>query len=447
MPVSERLSRRAQIEPVAPRWRVHTCDAPWLSLDAVYGRFGAGESVFWSPPEGAAAVAWGVAAKVAATGDERMSALQAAGEDLLAAIDAGAPGAAPLPRLWGGFAFAPGGAAAPFWGDFGDASFVLPRLTYWQAEGRAWLQLVCEIASPHAGADLAATLADLVELAQPGSPEPAGPDTAAARVLPPDPVTWRRQVGDILSAIGAGAVRKVVAAHSSEVQFEQAPAVSAVLAALADESGRVWRYALGRAGATLLGATPERLIRRAGLKVESDALAGTLAKAAGSAADLLASTKDRREHQLVCQGVGEALAPLCTSLSVPASPQIRELKRLYHLATPIEGRLGQPTHVIELCSRLHPTPATCGTPRAAAFEIITAAETSPRGWYAAPVGWFDASGDGEFVVALRSGLIAGERAYVFAGAGIVAGSDAEHELAETELKQRVMLRALGVLAD
>lgn len=443
MPVSERL-RPAPVCAEAPRWRQLSCEAPWLPLDSVFRRYGGSDAVFWSPPEGPAAVAWGLAARASATGPERMPQLRDAGARLLAAVEAD-PGA-PAPRLWGGFAFAPGAAAAPFWNGFGDASFVLPRLTYWQVDGRAKLQLVCESNDTGAEAELAATRAALLRLAAAG-PEADPAPAAAPRILPPDPEAWRRQVSEILAAIATGTVRKVVAAHCSEVLFSAAPPVDSVLAALADESGRVWRYAIGRADATMLGATPERLVRRRGQRVDSDALAGTLAKAAGAAADLLASTKDRREHQLVCQGVAEALAPLCSQLSVPSSPQIRELKRLYHLATPIEGQLRQPTHVIDLVSRLHPTPATGGTPRAAAFEIIAAAETTPRGWYAAPVGWFDASGDGEFVVALRSGLLAGNRAYVFAGAGIVAGSVAEQELAETELKQRVMLRALGATAD
>jgi isochorismate synthase EntC len=185
-------------------------------------------------------------------------------------------------------------------------------------------------------------------------------------------------------------------------------------------------------------------VRRCAERVESEALAGTLARSAGSGDDLLASAKDRSEHAFVRDGIVEALAPLCGELRVPDVPRVRELRRLYHLATPIRGRLARRTHVLELCERLHPTPATCGTPRARALDMILSTEATPRGWYAAPLGWFDATGDGEFVVGLRSGLVAGREAHVHAGAGIVAGSRADRELAEAQLKQRVLLRALGL---
>jgi len=430
---------------VAPRWRVIGCAAPRLPVETVFAHCGEPDSVFWAPPAGPAAVAWGVLERVSTAGRERMPDLKQAGAALLAEVDASAISAQPAPRLWGGLAFAPGAADADCWSGFGDANFILPRCTYWQDGEAAWLQVIVPVASAHAEAELASELARLASLATLPAPRP--PQGVSAEILPPDPAAWHRQIAAILSAISAGRARKVVSAHASEVRFEHAPQAAAVLCALAAEGTSVWRYAMARGGATLLGATPERLVRLEGLAVTSEALAGTLAKSAGTAADLLASIKDRREHELVCQGVREALGPFCARLEVPATPQIRELCRLYHLATPVSGRLATPRHVMDLVYDLHPTPATGGTPRDVAFEIIATTETTPRGWYAAPVGWFDADGNGEFVVALRSGLIRDKRAWVFAGAGIVAGSQAEAELAETELKQRVMLNALGASLD
>ena len=119
---------------------------------------------------------------------------------------------------------------------------------------------------------------------------------------------------------------------------------------------------------------------------------------------------------------------------------------MIHLHTPFEARLRQPRHVLELAARLHPTPAVGGTPTGIAREWIRTHEPTPRGWYAAPVGWFDLEGNGELAVALRSGVIAGNRAHLWAGAGIVAGSDPDRELAETDVKLRAMLGALGVPA-
>jgi isochorismate synthase len=338
-------------------------------------------------------------------------------------------------------------AHAP-WHDFGDASFNLPRWTYWTDGERGWLQVAGTRGRDALARDVASATASLAQAefgaAETGSDGGADAEAPPYRIEPPDAAAWRRQIAHILAAIDAGQVRKVVAALCAKVAFERPPSVLHVLANLRRETGPVWRFAMARNGATFLGASPEILVRRRGEFVESEALAGTLAKANGNGSDLLASAKDRSEHEFVCDGIVDALAPLCSELHVPDAPAVRELKRLYHLATPIRGRLAADVHVLDLCERLHPTPATGGTPRERALDMILATEATPRGWYAAPVGWFDVHGDGEFIVALRSGLVTGHAAYVHAGAGIVAGSRADKELAEAELKQRVMLRALGL---
>lgn len=425
--------------------RVTTLAAPVAAIDAVYALWQHDNALLWAPPAGMCAVAAGTAAHLRASGPRRIARLHAASRRLWQSLDSERNPGAPAPRLWGGLAFAPGAAARAPWTEFGDASFVLPRLTYWTDGNRAWLQAAGRHGDAAPERALLAAHAALARLAH--DDRAAGPYRApACTIAPVDADAWRQQVEDILEAIDAGQARKVVAALCATVKFERAPAVAGVLANLRGETGPVWRFAFTRGGATFLGASPELLVRRHGDAVESEALAGTLAKSNGHGADLLASGKDRSEHQFVCDGIVEALAPLCSRIDVPPAPTVRELKRLFHLATPIRGRLSHDVHVLELCERLHPTPATGGTPRNRALEMIQTTEATPRGWYAAPLGWFDASGDGELVVALRSGLIYGSSAYVHAGAGIVAGSRADKELAETQLKQRVLLRALG-LAD
>ncbi len=355
---------------------------------------------------------------------------------------------APAPRLWGGFAFAPGSADRAPWNGFGDSSFVLPRLAYWTDGEQAWLQGIGSTTDPALAAALEGAEAAIAQIARGGGPTdgaPSPPSAPGVRSIEATPATeWQHQVDGILEAINAGEVRKVVGARCSIVNFEQPLSIRRVLRNLQDETGPVWRYAITRDGGTLVGATPELLVSRRGDAVRAEALAGTLAKSSGSEDTLMASAKDRSEHEFVCEAVVEALAPLCSELHRPSTPTVRALRRLFHLATPIRGRLAQPTHVLDLCDRLHPTPATCGTPRDRALRIILSTERVPRGWYASPVGWFDAAGDGEFVVALRSGLVRSHTAYVYAGAGIVEGSSAEKELAETALKQLVLLRALGV---
>jgi isochorismate synthase EntC len=229
-------------------------------------------------------------------------------------------------------------------------------------------------------------------------------------------------------------------------------------------------------GGTFIAATPERLVRRDGATVACDALAGSVARGetfagdAGTgsttrgatfaadantrstshvddgATELLASGKDRREHDLVVSAIGSALRELGADVRIPAEPAIRRLRHVLHLHTPIAATLHEPHHVLELAAALHPTPAVGGTPTRIATVWIAACECVPRGWYASPVGWFDLDGNGELAVAIRSGVVAGEQAHLWAGAGIVAGSDPDRELAETDLKLRAILGALGVSA-
>jgi isochorismate synthase len=206
------------------------------------------------------------------------------------------------------------------------------------------------------------------------------------------------------------------------------------------------RFLVGREGAAFVGASPERLVLVKGRRVLTEALAGSRARRAGEGegdarAELLGSAKDRAEHAFVAAAIRDALAPVCEAV-VAADVQVRGLAHVYHLATPITGTLARGAHVLDLVARLHPTPALCGTPREAARAFIAANEAQGRGWYGGPVGWLDAGGDGAFAVAIRSALIAGKDAWIYAGAGIVSGSEPALELAETLVKERTMRDAL-----
>ncbi|MCA9601988.1 MAG: isochorismate synthase, partial [Myxococcales bacterium] len=206
-------------------------------------------------------------------------------------------------------------------------------------------------------------------------------------------------------------------------------------------------FALRHAGQTFLGGSPERLIAKRGLSVVTEALAGSISVTAENASDRLrASQKDLREHASVVRHVVERIESLATDLRFDAAPTVRALPNVLHLVTPIVATLDAPTHVLALVAALHPTPAVGGTPQRAAMEWIRAHEPVSRGWYAGPVGWFDDQGDGEFAVALRSGLLRGDEAWIFAGAGLVRGSDPDAEFDETALKLRPLLGALGVSA-
>jgi isochorismate synthase len=188
-------------------------------------------------------------------------------------------------------------------------------------------------------------------------------------------------------------------------------------------------------------------VSKRGLAVETDGLAGTAKRGADDASimrALLESAKDRHEHALVVRAIADVLGPRVSSLKVPAEPRIRSLRNVHHLWTPICAVLRDETHVLSLVGALHPTPAVSGTPRERATSWIAAHEPTARGWYTGAVGWIDAAGDGDFVVAIRAGLLGPNDVWLYAGAGIVEGSDPLAELAETRAKQAPMLAALGL---
>jgi isochorismate synthase EntC len=197
--------------------------------------------------------------------------------------------------------------------------------------------------------------------------------------------------------------------------------------------GRQTAFLFRRGGATFFGATPELLVAARGTHLSTEALAGTR-RPEETMEDLEQSDKNRREHAIVVEAIVEALAPLCRRLEV-APTRIRRLRGLSHLATSISGELPAPLHLMELAARLHPTPA---------LDFLAGQEKEPRGWYAGPIGYFDDRGDGELRVALRSAIVCGRRATLYAGAGIVAGSAAPAELEEMKAKAAPMLAALGV---
>jgi salicylate biosynthesis isochorismate synthase len=200
-----------------------------------------------------------------------------------------------------------------------------------------------------------------------------------------------------------------------------------------------------RRGASTCGSPS--LLRRSGATVTCDALAGSIPRRGETEAEiaaLLTSDKERREHELVVTAIADTLRKLGASVEHAAQPGVRSLRHVHHLATPIVGRCAEPLHVLEVAERLHPTPAVGGTPTATAIEWIRTHEREPRGWYAAPIGWFDRDGDGELAVGIRSGLLEGEHAHLWAGCGIVAASQPARELAETTVKLRALRGAMGL---
>ena len=255
---------------------------------------------------------------------------------------------------------------------------------------------------------------------------------------------WEQVVAAAVERIRAGELRKVVLARDL-VALASAPFdVRTLLVRLAARFAGCYTFAC----AGLVGATPELLIRREDEHVRSLVLAGTMGRGgsesddAALASELLASAKDAEEHRYSVESVRDLLSPLCTQLQVDPAPFLLQMADYQHLATSVSGVLAKDASALSLAASLHPTAAICGTPTETALELIRELEGMDRGRYSGPVGWVDARGNGEWAIALRCGEIEGSRARLFAGCGIVAGSDPASELAETETKFRPMRRAL-----
>jgi menaquinone-specific isochorismate synthase len=256
-------------------------------------------------------------------------------------------------------------------------------------------------------------------------------------------------VAKAVDAIGADELVKVVLAREVVVAANRDIHVPTVLRRLRSLYPACTIVGCPVGDSRFVAASPELLVSRRGSLVCAHPLAGTIPRSGNPATDraledrLLSSTKDRAEHDLVVQDVARALEPWCSALDIPATPSIIELRNVSHLGTLITGTLrsGAPS-ALGLAAALHPTAAVCGTPRAAALDWLAAHEGFDRGPYAGAVGWVDGRGDGEWVVGIRSAVIAGSSARLFAGVGVVDGSDPAAELAETQFKLQALLAAV-----
>ena len=260
-------------------------------------------------------------------------------------------------------------------------------------------------------------------------------------------VAWAHQVREAVRRIGTTELEKVVLARDLVATAGESIDVRWPLHRLAVAYRSCWTYHVDG----LLGATPEMLVRRERGLVTSRVLAGTIQITGDDTHDLAQagalakSSKDLEEHEYAVRSVAHALTPHCRSMNVPETPFVLHLPNVMHLATDVTGVInaGDSASSLALAAALHPSAAVGGTPTDLAVEAIAELEGMPRGRYAGPVGWMDASGDGEWGIALRCGEVSGSRVRLFAGCGIVAGSDSEAELAEAQAKLVPMRDALG----
>jgi salicylate biosynthesis isochorismate synthase/menaquinone-specific isochorismate synthase len=406
----------------------------------------------WEQPDrGFALAGLGVTHEATSRGEARFAevaeeCLRVGGDPVIEAPPGLSAGSGPV---WlGGFAFAPDGGSTPTWSSLAPASLVLPEVSICRSGGRSFLT-VNAVVQPGDDTEaltrkLAARLSGLRLDAPLPLLDPHPTAHAGIRSARP-PREFEAAVDAATSRIAVGEISKVVLAREVIVTAAAAHDPAALFGAMREQFPACFCFCCGTPEAAFIGASPELLLRRAGASVSTVALAGSTRRSSDPAVDdhlgeqLLRSDKDRREQRIVAERVVGALRPHAVWVEAAAEPEIVKIANIQHLATPVVAQLAEPRSAIELAGMLHPTPAVGGEPWPAAAAAIADLEGMDRGWYAAPVGWMDATEDGEFCVALRSALLRDREAHLFAGVGVVAGSDPAAELAETEVKLGALL--------
>ncbi len=443
----------------AARIEIPACDV-LATLDAELDA----ERFYWERPAADFGLAaGGCAIAIETRGARRFETAAALARGLFERVHVAGPPApfATGPLLVGGFAFAATSAesAGPTWREFPPGRLVLPERTFARVGEEGWCTVLQPVAPGAAPEDALGGLTDRIERATrqartslegrgrfAPSAEAGNPAFEAIADRAHD--SFREGVRDALHAIHAGDLEKVVLARSVRLRSDGCFDAISLLSTLRAIHPSCASFAVLRGDVAFLGATPERLVRLENGRVETAALAGSAPRGRSPEEDarlaraLAESKKEQSEHAIVVRALRQELAPLCDALRGPESPRVLQLEGIQHLETPLEGRLRAPTSILELVARLHPSPAVAGAPKAEALAWLEEREALERGWYAGPVGFADPGGGGEFGVALRSALLRGGEARLFAGAGIVDGSDPDAELRETRLKLRALLAPL-----
>lgn len=351
---------------------------------------------------------------------------------------------APRPALIvGGFAFDPTAQVSPRWSAFGSGRLIVPATQIIRRHGATMVQTFGR--SRAAAASRLTEAEHMIELGRRRGVIEF--DELETTVRDETADHYRAIVKQAVEDIADGPLDKVVLARAIDIDG-QIP-LGAWLAALRARYTTCAVFARGEGERTFFGASPETLVRVVGRRVVTAALAGTRPRGATPeedaelAGELTASPKERAEHQFVLDEIRRRLTAAGVALDPSPPTTVLTLPGIQHLHTPIEGRRPESLSILDLVARLHPTPAVGGTPNDLALEWIREHEDLDRGWYAAPVGWTDTSGQGEFRVGLRSGLFSPTTTRLFAGCGIVADSDPDEELDETNTKFGALRSCLG----
>lgn len=359
------------------------------------------------------------------------------------------------PVLFGGFSFDPKQKQEQEWSKFSSAFFYLPEYMLTVYEGECYLttNVICP-------SDELDELIDKLEskkdwlLEQACIEQVEESNRPFTHVEEKDTEQWKWAVHKAVKQIRSDdELKKVVLARKIMAVFDEEIAQDRVLERLIEEQPDSFIFSLEAMESCFLGASPERLVRKRDERALSTCLAGSIKRGQTEEEDqnlgneLLNDEKNRIEHDYVVQMIKKEMESLCYTVNIPSTPGLMKVRDIQHLYTPVTGFTEESRSILQFVEKLHPTPALGGLPNDKALPVIRQLEKMDRGFYAGPIGWMDYRKNGEFAVAIRSGLLSKQQAFLYAGCGIVADSEPESELAETHIKFRPMLRALGEMAD
>lgn len=355
------------------------------------------------------------------------------------------------PVLFGGFSFDPLNKTQSVWHQFPEAYFTVPTFQLVIKNERAYISihLITKKEDTFTEFEMLRNERDkLIHAAQVSEPVTyKKPVVTGREELKKE--SYLSSIQKVTNVIKAKQAEKVVIARVLRLDFDKDLSASSALYQVSKEQPESYLFGLEAEDQFFFGATPERLVKVEDRSALSAGLAGsiprgkTVEKDTELGSELLNDKKNRSEHQYVVDMISKVFAAHCSEQLVPKKPKLMKIRDIQHLYTPVEGKLKAGSSLIDLVRDLHPTPALGGEPKQSALSLIRQYETMNRGFYAAPIGWIDAKGNGEFAVAIRSALLDKKEAYLYAGGGIVEDSTPESEYAETWVKFRPMLRALG----
>ena len=355
------------------------------------------------------------------------------------------------PVLFGGFTFDPENAVEGEWTNFPQSYFAIATHQLTIQNDNAYVTINYISKNPISNQEMASLRKERDSLIQASKLEEVRTylKPVITNFTEPHKEAYLKSIEQVTSLIKNNEANKVVIARSLALNFNESITSSQILTHVSNEQPESYLFGLERNDLFFYGASPERLVKVENGLAYSSCVAGSIKRGSTASEDdlfgiqLLTDHKNLGEHAYVVDMISSIFEKNCRKVKMPNGPQLLKIRDIQHLYTPIEGELSSDATILQLVKELHPTPALGGVPRREAMEVIRRYEPMNRGLYAAPIGWLDAKGNGEFAVAIRSASIVNKKAYLYAGGGIVADSKPQSEYEETLVKFRPMLRALG----